>query len=213
MPSQKFTKNVKLMLKYKIEYLMIKKLILMRHGESLANVLNIISEDKNGYPLTEKGMEQVLLSAEQLRDLKFNGIIASPILRTSQTAKTVGDVIGLKVVESEKVRESGLGPYNGYNVNNVPKLSREDLGMESWNSQVKRMRSIIDDYDGCFIVVSHALPIKALTASFLDMDERESFGIDIKLASMTAIDVENDKVLSVGTLLLTDKIKKLFSTC
>jgi probable phosphoglycerate mutase len=201
------------MLEYETEDLMIKKLILMRHGESLANVRNIISEDMNGYPLTEKGMEQVLLSAEQLRELKFNGIIASPILRTSQTAKTVGDVIGLKIIESEKVKESGLGPYNGYNVNNVPKLSREDLGMESWNSQVKRMRSIIDDYDGCFIVVSHALPIKALTASFLDMDERESFGIEIRLASMTAIDVENKKVLSVGTLLLTDKIKKLFSTC
>lgn len=185
----------------------------MRHGESLANVQNIISEDLKKYPLTERGMEQVLFSGEQLKRLKFNGVISSPLLRTKQTAKTIGDVMGLDVFESEKIRESGLGQYNGSKVENVPKLSREDLAMESWTSQVKRMRNVLTEYDGCFILVSHALPIKALTASFLEMDERESFGIDIKLASMTAIDVERSKVLSIGTLLLTEKIRKIFSLC
>lgn len=192
---------------------MIKKAILMRHGESLANIQNIISEDIRKYPLTERGMEQVLFSAEQLRGIKFDGIINSPLLRTVQTAKTVADVLGLQTFEDDRIKESGLGPYNGYKVENIPKLSRDDLGMESWDSQVKRMRSVISSYDGCFVLVSHALPIKALTASFLEMDERESFGIDIKLASMTAIDVENNKVLSIGTLLLTDRIKKIFSSC
>jgi phosphoglycerate mutase (EC 5.4.2.1) len=43
------------------------------------------------------------------------------------------------------------------------------------------------------------------------LNERESYGIDIKLASMTAIDVENEKVLSIGTVLLTERVKKLFS--
>lgn len=191
---------------------LIKKILLMRHGESFANVNNIISEDLDKHPLTDRGVEQILFSAEQLKGLKFDGIVCSPLLRTRQTAKTLGEVVGLKVVENNKIRESGLGPYNGYRVDEVPKLKREDLGMETWDSQLERMRSALNDYNGTYIFVSHALPIRVLTASFLGLDERESFGIDIKLASMTAIDVEKNKVYSIGTLLLTDRIKKLFSS-
>lgn len=190
---------------------MIKKAIFIRHGESLANVMNIITEDLEGYPLTERGMEQVLFSAEQLKGLKIDGVICSPILRTRQTANAIADRLNLSVKIDPRVRESGLGQYNGYKLENVPKLSREDLGMESWLSQVKRMRSIISDYDGNYVVVSHALPIRAVVASFLDLDERESFGIEIRPASMSAIDIENNKVLSIGTLLLTDRIRKVFS--
>jgi Fructose-2,6-bisphosphatase len=83
--------------------------------------------------------------------------------------------------------------------------------MESWFSQVNRMRSIINDYEGNYVVVSHALPIRAVVASFLDLDERESFGIEIRPASMSAVDIENNKVLSIGTLLLSDRIRKVFS--
>ncbi len=190
---------------------MIKKAIFIRHGESLANVMNIITEDLEGYPLTERGMEQVLFSAEQLKGLKIDGVICSPILRTRQTANAIADRLNLSVKIDPRVRESGLGQYNGYKLENVPKLSREDLGMESWLSQVKRMRSIISDYDGNYVVVSHALPIRAVVASFLDLDERESFGIEIRPASMSAVDIENNKVLSIGTLLLTDRIRKVFS--
>ncbi len=191
---------------------MIEKAIFIRHGESLANVLNIITEDIDGYPLTERGMEQVLFSAEQLKGLKIDGIISSPILRTKQTARAIGDRLNLDIKIDDRVRESGLGAYNGYKLENVPKLSREDLGMESWSSQVKRMRKIIDDYDGNYVVVSHALPIRAVVASFLDLDEKESFGIEIKPASMSAIDISNNKVLSIGTLLLTDRIRKVFGS-
>lgn len=190
---------------------MIEKVIYIRHGESLANVMNIITEDIEGYPLTERGMEQVLFSAEQLKGLKIDGVIASPILRTKQTASAISDRLNLNFVIDERVRESGLGSYNGYKLENVPKLSREDLGMESWASQVKRMREVLMDYDGNYVVVSHALPIRAAVASFLELDERESFGIEIRPASMSAIDVSSNKVLSIGTLLLTDRIRKIFS--
>ncbi len=192
---------------------MVKKVILIRHGESIANVMNIITEDPDEHPLTERGIEQVLFSAEQLKGMVFKGIISSPILRARQTARIVADLLNLEVKIDNRIRESGLGPYNKYRIEDIPKMNREDLGMEPWDSQVKRMRNALDDLDGCYILVSHALPIRAVTASFLDMDERESYGIDIKHASMTAIDVEKNKVLSIGTLLLTERIKNIFKEC
>ncbi|MEM0129985.1 MAG: histidine phosphatase family protein [Thermoplasmatales archaeon] len=190
-----------------------KKVILVRHGESFANVNNIISEELDKYPLTQRGVEQILFTGEQLKDLKFNGILYSPVLRTKQTAKTLAEIIGLAAKEDKRVREAGLGPYNGYKVDDVPKMSREDLGMETWESILKRMRDTIKDYDGCYIIVSHALPIRVLTASFLGLDEAGSFGIDIKPASMTAIDVADGKVLTIGTLLLTQNVKKRLTSC
>ncbi|MEM3313203.1 MAG: histidine phosphatase family protein [Thermoplasmatales archaeon] len=60
-----------------------KKVILVRHGESFANVNNIISEELDKYPLTQRGVEQTLFTGEQLKDLKFNGILYSPVLRTN----------------------------------------------------------------------------------------------------------------------------------
>jgi probable phosphoglycerate mutase len=185
----------------------------MRHGESIANVMNIITEDPDEHPLTERGIEQVLFSAEQMKGLKFDGIISSPILRARQTAKTVADVLNLEIKTDKRIRESGLGPYNKYRIEDIPKMNREDLGMEPWDEQVKRMRNALNDIDGCYVLVSHALPIRAVTASFLEMDEKESYGIDIKHASMTAIDLDKNRLLSIGTLLLTDRIKKLFSEC
>ncbi|MEM0073142.1 MAG: histidine phosphatase family protein [Thermoplasmatales archaeon] len=190
-----------------------KKVILVRHGESFANVNNIISEELDKYPLTQRGVEQTLFTGEQLKDLKFNGILYSPVLRTKQTAKTLAEITGLTAKEDKRVREAGLGPYNGYKVDDVPKMSREDLGMETWESILKRMRETIKDYDGCYIIVSHGLPIRVLTASFLGLDEASSFGIDIKPASMTAIDVSEGKVLTIGTLLLTENVKKKLTNC
>lgn len=192
---------------------MVRRVILMRHGESIANVMNIITEDPDEHPLTERGIEQVLFSAEQMKGLKFDGIISSPILRARQTAKTVADVLNLEIKTDKRIRESGLGPYNKYRIEDIPKMNREDLGMEPWDEQVKRMRNALNDIDGCYVLVSHALPIRAVTASFLEMDEKESYGIDIKHASMTAIDLDKNRLLSIGTLLLTDRIKKLFSEC
>ncbi|MGC8644886.1 MAG: histidine phosphatase family protein [Thermoplasmata archaeon] len=186
---------------------------MVRHGESFANVNNVISEDVDKYPLTQRGVEQILFTGEQLRELNFTGIISSPLLRTRQTAKTLAEVTGLPVKEDERVREAGLGPYNGFKVDEVPKLSREELGMETWESILKRMRGTIESYEGCYIVVSHALPIRALVASFLGLDEVGSFGIDIKPASMTAISVDEGKVLTIGTLLLTEEVKKKMRDC
>lgn len=185
--------------------------ILMRHGESVANVMKIITEDPDEHPLTERGVEQVLFSAEQLKGLNINGIISSPILRARQTSLKISDVTGLGIRIDQRLRESGLGQYNKFKIDEVPKLSREDLGMEPWDAQVLRMRSVLDELDGKYILVSHALPIRAVTASFLDMDEKESYGMDIKHASMTIIDLDNAKPLTIGTLLLTDKVKKLLS--
>ena len=184
--------------------------ILIRHGESEANVKNLISEDVEKYPLTEKGRDQAKFIAEQICDFKFDGIISSPILRTRQTAEIISEFVGIPYVVDSRIRESGLGNYNNRSVSEIWGMTRRELGMESWESPVNRFQEIFNAYDGNYVLVSHALPIRAAVSSFLDLNEEESYGIDIRNASMSAIDVSERKVLCIGSFIVTPNLNRAF---
>ncbi len=187
------------------------RVIFIRHGESESNIYGIISDDYNRFPLTERGREQAKWTSEQLRGLRFDGIISSPILRAFQTAEIIGEAVGIEPIIDERAKESSFGMYNNKNVKDIPEKKREELDMEPWDSHIKRMLSLIADYRGSYIIVSHALPIKAIICHFLDLSEIESFSIEIKNASMSAVLLKDKKVLSVGSLLLSRRITDTFS--
>ncbi|MGC8609643.1 MAG: histidine phosphatase family protein, partial [Thermoplasmata archaeon] len=83
------------------------KVIFVRHGESESNIYGIISDDYNRFPLTERGREQAKWTSEQLRSLRFDGIISSPILRAYQTAMIIGEALGMDPIIDERAKESG----------------------------------------------------------------------------------------------------------
>ncbi len=184
--------------------------ILIRHGESEANVKNLISEDNEKFPLTLKGRDQAKFIAEQIGVFKFDGIISSPVLRARQTSEIISEHIGIPYVIDSRIRESGLGDYNNRNISEVGNMSRTEMGMESWDSHVRRFRETFSAYNGNYIMVSHALPIRAAVSSFLGFNEEESFGINIRNASMSVVDIEKKKVLSIGSFLVTPKIQLAF---
>ncbi len=185
--------------------------VLVRHGESEANVRKIISDDLNGYPLTERGMRQAEFTASQLRGLRFDGILTSPVQRAMQTANIIGSALNMAPELEVNITESGMGPYNNTMMAGLPPGSRDELGMESWSSQVLRMRSVLDGIGNVRILVSHAMPIRAAIASYLGLDEVESFGIEIRNASMSVIDVQNEKIICVGSLLLSNRIRSMLA--
>ncbi len=185
--------------------------ILVRHGESEANVRKIISSDINGYPLTERGMRQAEFTAEQLKGLHIDGILSSPVQRAMQTANIIGSTIDLVPAIEGNITESGMGPYNNSMMAGLPPGSRDELGMESWSSQVLRMRSVLEGTQGVQLLVSHAMPIRAAISSYLDLDEVESFGIEIRNASMSVIDVQNERIICIGSLLVSDRLRTMLA--
>jgi probable phosphoglycerate mutase len=118
--------------------------------------------------------------------------------------------MGIPYVIDSRIRESGLGDYNNRNISEVGKMSRTEMGMESWDSHINRFREIFGAYEGTYVMVSHALPIRAAISSFLGFNEEESFGINIRNASMSVIDIEKKRVLSIGSFLVTPKIHLAF---
>ncbi len=65
-------------------------LYFMRHGRTNYNELELCSDDPNvGVHLNQDGIAQAEAAAEQLREVRLDRIIASPLPRTRQTAKIV----------------------------------------------------------------------------------------------------------------------------
>ena len=63
------------------------KLYFVRHGESEANVLQVISNRGWMHPLTEKGRQQANTLAEKLRGAGITKIYTSPLRRAVETAE------------------------------------------------------------------------------------------------------------------------------
>src|SRR5579875_60365 len=156
--------------------------ILIRHGESTANVRNLITDDLEGYPLTERGVRQAQRTASEFQGIRLDGVFTSPVQRCRETSRIISEVTGVNAAIDVRIRETEMGKLSNTLIDDLPAGTRESIGLESWNSHVSRMRSAVEDVSGNVILVSHAFPIRAVIASYLNLDEVESQGIDIDFA-------------------------------
>ena len=88
------------------------KLYIARHGETAWNVENRVS-GRTDIPLTERGLEQARLLAQNAMGKGIEVIIASPLLRARQTAQAVSDAIGVPVELDERLIELDFGTFEG----------------------------------------------------------------------------------------------------
>jgi isoleucyl-tRNA synthetase len=90
---------------------------MMRHGESDSNVQNIVSyKVQDEIHLTEKGRTQVLATAGRLKGKGIDLIIASPVLRTKETAQIVAKSLGIpdeEIIYDARIAEVNTGDFNG----------------------------------------------------------------------------------------------------
>lgn len=91
-----------------------KNLYLLRHAQSEYNEKGIF-QGRLDSDLTPLGFVQARLSARELADKNIEIIYSSPQRRAYKTALTVADVLGLKVVVDERIREMSFGDYEGRN--------------------------------------------------------------------------------------------------
>lgn len=87
-------------------------LILVRHAESEGNVGGLI-QGWTDLRLTSVGEEQARLVARRLALLKVAAIYTSPLHRTRETARPIGDALGLQAVEEPDLRERFYGQAQG----------------------------------------------------------------------------------------------------
>lgn len=190
-----------------------KMAVLIRHGESEANILRVLDDDVNAkYHLTDTGKGQVQYDITQLKKLKLDLVVTSPILRARETAEILAENLRLSVEIDPGLKEAGQGTFSQNGYDQLPPLYRNFTGQESWEAIVDRMEKALDRHEGNCIAVSHALPIRCLLSSYMGIrDEASAFGIQVETASMSCVDVERKNVLSVGSYVISGNVTKMFS--
>lgn len=88
------------------------KIVIWRHGQTDWNVENRF-QGHSDIPLNKVGEFQVNHAAKILAGLKPNRIISSDLIRAQQTAKSLADLLNLKVELNPKLRETNGGKWEG----------------------------------------------------------------------------------------------------
>ncbi|KZB82635.1 acid phosphatase [Amycolatopsis regifaucium] len=196
------------------------KLLLVRHGQTAMSVEKRYS-GRGDVPLTEHGKQQAAAAAKRLGSMEglvVDGeaapIIASPLIRTQQTAQAIADALGGRVETHPGLIETDFGDWEGLTFKEAmdrdPEFQSAWLsdtsiaapGGESFDGVHRRVRKARDEliarYGGrTLVVVSHVTPIKALLRMGLDAGPSLLFRLHLDLASLSIVEFYPDGNASV----------------
>jgi len=150
------------------------KYYILRHGEALSNIKNIVScwPEKIKNPLTKKGKETIKESAEKLEGKSIDLIFTSPLLRTQETAEIVAKKLKLKVKIDKRLREMGFGVLDLCSVEKLwdyfkseeVRIAKKAPKGEIYPEILERLMSFLKDTDKKYkgktiLIVSHEGPL------------------------------------------------------
>lgn len=192
--------------------------LLVRHGQT-PTTGKVLPGRAAGLHLSETGQAQARAVAERLAALpKVDAVYASPLERTRETARAIGEARGLKVRTERGLLEADIGDWTGQELKAVRKASEWKTvhaypsgfrfpGGESFVEMQSRALAALERLraahpGGIVVAVSHADVIKAAVAhalgTHLDLFQR----IVISPCSVTAISygAAGPVVLSVNSV-------------
>jgi len=170
----------------------------LRHGESIANVNNVFAGQKDDTPLTEHGRLQARDAAKEIQStIKINRIIASPLVRTKETAEIIANVIEfpIKNIEFDKrIVEYDMGEITG---SPIRKVTSKELtsakGAEDpsrFQDRVLNLLKELDLHQGNILIVSHAGVGRIIEAYKRQIDPLEFYDIEpYPNAHITKLDI------------------------
>lgn len=174
------------------------KLIIVRHGETIANTKKILQGKEDG-KLTEKGQLQAKEIGRILKDkYKIDMVFCSPLGRCIETLENILEEYPIdgEIFMSNLIEERDFGEYAGSeyqmidwdDFNQDNKINRQ-MGVESWDDVKKRVELFLEDLkledeNKTILIVSHAGPIRVMANK-----------ITGKELAYEAIEVKNGEIL------------------
>ncbi len=154
-------------------------LLLIRHGESEANLEKRFAGHWD-IPLTERGKLQARLTAEYIsKNYSIDKIYSSDLIRAYYTAKAVGELTGLEVINDKSLREIDAGEWEEKTFEELAKeypetflkVWKEDIGSavcdggESVAHVGERVYNFLlkvakDNQGKTVVIATHATPIR-----------------------------------------------------
>ena len=105
-------------------------LTFIRHGESQANADGVVDTTVPGPALTALGQEQAAKLADKLKDGGYDGVYASQLLRSEQTAAPTAKALGKQVTVLPGLNEISAGWFEGVKMKDMSNTLL--LGPQGW---------------------------------------------------------------------------------
>ena len=188
------------------------RLILVRHGQSLANANNLFAGHSD-FDLSEFGHKQAACAASYLAQHEtIDHIYASDLLRAYHTATPIGEALGLPVIKDTGLREIFAGEWESLSFSTIAEtypeefhVWREDysharpVGGEStaevYERIVPHVCALAERHNGeCLLLATHATVVRAFDAFARGLTKDETGKISFAYnASINIYAYENGK--------------------
>ncbi|GAB3350842.1 bifunctional RNase H/acid phosphatase [Modestobacter lapidis] len=176
---------------------------LLRHGRTEHTPERRFSGSSD-LPLSQVGRADAAAAAKHLAGRGIDVIVASPLLRTRQTAEAAAEVLGVPVTTDADLRELDFGDWEGLTA--AEAKAKSPLAFRRWSASIevkppggesiaevatrvaRARRRILDQQAGnTVLVVSHVTPIKLLLAAGLDVGEEIVHRVFLEAASLSTV--------------------------
>ena len=202
---------------------MVLRLVFVRHGLSSFNKKGLIQGRSNESYLTKEGYTQAESAGKVLRDINFDGIYSSPLIRASETAKTIEKFLkkNYEIKLDENLLEVNLPTWSGLNIDEIKKKYPDDY--HNWkndpenltlrNKENKSYQPIKELYlqakkftdslfsvyeneeDKNFLIIAHNAILRCLILSLINKPKRGFRKLKLDNASISIINIQRDKAL------------------
>ena len=121
----------------------------MRHGTTVWNEKGI-TQGRTNNRLSSAGKELTETVADKTKDIKFDIIYSSPLMRTMQTANIINKYHNVKIIKDNRLIEIDQGIFTGRSKDDITeeekklKFARsEKCGMESYQRAYDRTKDFV----------------------------------------------------------------------
>ncbi len=145
-------------------------LLLVRHGETVANKAQILQGQTPG-ELNETGKEQARSVRDHMKDVHIDTFISSDLHRAIQTCEIIAEPHGKKVVTTPLLRERDWGSFTGKFIPDLQAVKQWPDDVESLDSLKDRAKKLIAwlkaNYpDQTVLAVGHGIVNKAIQSIY-----------------------------------------------
>jgi len=191
-----------------------KQLLLIRHGESLANIAGRYQGQTYDTSLSPRGRKQAGTVAKILRNYGVTKVLTSPLKRTHETAEIIAAKNGYEVTVDPLLMEMSHGSWEGKMASEFDELEQAALVVwrhspqrsqmpqgESFDQVLERCRQILAKLkqgEGTVVIVTHDVIIRILAAMALKFPYRRLWDLTLDNAGITTISVSPLKMISLN---------------
>lgn len=193
-------------------------LLFIRHGQTTWNVEHRLPGQLPGIHLTDTGKQQAERLADALALLPISAVISSPLERARETAEIIAQPRQLPVQLEPDLMDIDVGHWTGLNHDELNKSNEEwqafkrnptvaPPDVETFPQVQARALAAVDrwrkqpDIGAYPAFVTHADVIKLLLAHYTGLEAGEAGKLMIDNASVSIVEVEDDKgalVVAIG---------------